>query len=156
MDPEDLDSPYEFLGTHRHALDTKGRIVLPSAFRRQLEQGEVIMTIGLECVAVHPRIDWERVKHTLLRHHPSNAQEARLQRLIPAKAVAQTLDRQGRITVPPDLRTHAGLEPGGAVDVVGQIQRIELWNVERWEVYQAETLSGLRPGSEQLYGFGMF
>jgi MraZ protein len=44
-------------------------------------------------------------------------------------------DKQGRITIPPVLRTYAGLERDLAV--IGAGQRVEIWDAAAWEAYLA-------------------
>jgi MraZ protein len=58
------------------------------------------------------------------------------QRILASGASNETPDRQGRITVPPDLRSYAGLDKDCVV--VGAIDRVEVWNPAAWEQYSAE------------------
>ena len=48
-----------------------------------------------------------------------------------ATAERRELDRQGRIAIPPSLRAFAGLRRD--VVISGQFDRIEIWDVERWQ-----------------------
>ena len=48
-----------------------------------------------------------------------------------ATAEHRELDRQGRIAIPQSLRVFAGLERD--VVISGQFDRIEIWDVERWQ-----------------------
>jgi MraZ protein len=50
---------------------------------------------------------------------------------ITANALEVIPDRQGRIPIPPRLREGAGL--AGATLVVGVLDRIEIWNADRFE-----------------------
>ena len=45
---------------------------------------------------------------------------------------SQRISAQGRITLPPEYREHAGLVPGGDVMVVGNEIGVEIWSRERW------------------------
>jgi MraZ protein len=54
----------------------------------------------------------------------------RLQRLMVGHATEFELDGQGRLLVPPELREFAGL--GRHAMLIGQGNRIELWEEARW------------------------
>ena len=49
-----------------------------------------------------------------------------------ALAVSVEVTRQGRITIPPAFREHAGIAPRSAVALVGVEIGVEIWNLERW------------------------
>ncbi|MEZ5256089.1 MAG: division/cell wall cluster transcriptional repressor MraZ [Ilumatobacteraceae bacterium] len=44
-----------------------------------------------------------------------------------------TLDGQGRVTLPPDLRDFAGLAVESKVVVAGSFDRVEVWNLDTYE-----------------------
>jgi MraZ protein len=120
-----------FTGEYQHSLDAKGRIILPSRIRSQLESGLVISrgldrclwimaqgewTAWAEGVQSQPRMGDQRFRE-FLRFTFSGAHEDRL-------------DKQGRVTVPEHLRDWAGLDRD--ITVIGTGRRIEVWNRERW------------------------
>lgn len=151
-----LESPYEFLGTHWHALDAKGRVVLPSPFRRQLQDGEVVMTLGQEkCLTVHPRAEWDIIRANLRALRTTDRRERTFVRMLTSHASTQTLDRQGRVTLPLELRAYAGIELDSEVAVVGADNRIELWNGDRWSAYKAEGMEDLA-NNETAFDIGIF
>jgi MraZ protein len=45
-------------------------------------------------------------------------------------------DKQGRVTVPPALRTYAGLTRECVV--IGANTRVEIWDAQAWATYEAE------------------
>jgi MraZ protein len=128
-----------FLGEYQHTLDPKGRVILPSAFREELEEG-LVMTVGLDhCVTVHPVADWQRVIEGLRNLRTTDRRERMFARMVTASAQAEELDRQGRITVPARLREYADLR--SHVAVVGADSRVELWDAAAWETYRAEAMA---------------
>ena len=100
-----------FLGTHSPRMDDKGRLVLPAKFREELADG-VVLTRGQEhCLYVFGAQEFRRI-HEAIRQAPLTSRQARdFLRLFLSGASDQVPDRQGRITVPPDLRRYAGLTP---------------------------------------------
>lgn len=141
----------EFLGQYRHTLDAKGRVILPSAFREQLEEG-LVMTIGLDhCLTVHPRPDWARVVDGLRALRTTDRRERQFSRMITASAHKGELDRQGRVTIPSRLREYAGLAKD--VTVVGADARIELWDTPSWERYREQGMAEFA-NTEQPFDLG--
>jgi MraZ protein len=128
-----------FLGEYRHTLDSKGRVILPSAFREELEEG-LVMTVGLDrCLTVHPRSDWERVVEHLRGLRTTDRRERMFARVMLSSAQPEQLDRQGRITIPARLREYASLERD--VAVVGADSRVELWEGAAWDAYRDQAMA---------------
>jgi MraZ protein len=127
-----------FLGTHTPRLDDKGRLILPAKFREQLEAG-VVVTRGQErCLYVFPTAEFEQLADQLRRAPVTSKQARDYLRVFLSGASDEALDRQGRITIPPVLRTYAGLaETQRECAVIGVGQRIEIWNRHSWETYVA-------------------
>ncbi len=120
-----------FLGTHEHALDEKGRVIMPSRFRPKLEEGVVLVPWFEECVAIFPRGQFQKFMERL-ESIPEGMEEKRfLERLFMGLAYEAVPDRQGRLTIPPRLRQMAGLER--EVAIVGLNNRVEIWDRARWE-----------------------
>jgi MraZ protein len=142
-----------FLGDHQHTLDPKGRVILPAAFRDELAEG-VVMTVGMDtCIVVHPTRDWDRVVDGLRALQTTDAKQRRFVRAVLANAHPGELDKQGRITIPARLRAWAGLTKD--VAVIGQDLRVELWDRERWDGYNAEALADFAE-TDQTFGPGIF
>ena len=51
-------------------------------------------------------------------------------------ASAEIPDKQNRVTIPPTLRSYAGLDRD--LVVIGAGSRAEIWDAEAWETYLAE------------------
>jgi len=125
-----------FLGTYTPRLDEKGRLILPAKFREQLEAG-VVVTRGQErCLYVFPLAEFERLA-CQLRQAPVTSKQARdYLRVFLSGASDESVDKQGRVTIPPALRTYAGLDRD--VAVIGAGQRVEIWDGPAWDRYLAE------------------
>ena len=98
------------LGTHTPKLDEKGRVILPSKFRDDLGPG-VVITRGQErCLYVFSTAEFERVYERIREAPLTNKQARDFQRMFLSGASAEKPDSQNRVTIPPHLRTYAGLE----------------------------------------------
>lgn len=140
-----------FLGTYSPKLDEKGRLILPAKFREELAEG-VVLTRGQErCIYVFSNEEFEGF-HNRIRQAPVTSKQARdYLRLLLSGAHAETPDKQGRVTIPQQLRQYAGLERELAV--IGAGSRAEIWDAAAWDSYVndkeaafAETAEEVIPG----------
>lgn len=118
-------------GEYQHTLDAKGRLFIPAKLREQLGDS-FIVTKGLDdCLFVYPQEAWEELEQKI-RQLPMSKSRS-LQRFFLSSAADVTVDRQGRIVIPPVLRSYAKLERD--VVVIGVGERAELWDARRWNAY---------------------
>src|SRR3954447_6980294 len=137
-----------FLGTHAPRLDEKGRLILPAKYREELAGG-VVITKGQErCLYVFPQEEFTRITEAL-RTAPVTAKSVRdYSRVFFASASDELPDKQGRITVPPALRTYAGLQRDCAV--IGANTRMEIWDAQAWETYLEQSEQQFSDLSEEV------
>ncbi|SHI38836.1 MraZ protein [Tessaracoccus bendigoensis DSM 12906] len=129
-----------FLGTYQPKLDEKGRLILPAKFREALAEGLVVTKTQDRALAVYPRATFE-AKMTSLLSAPSTVKEVRdYQRMLMAGASDEIPDRQGRVTIPANLRSYAGLDRD--VVVIGAGDRAEIWDAAAWEKYSESSEEG--------------
>jgi MraZ protein len=124
-----------FLGTHYPRLDDKGRLILPAKFRDELAEG-VVVTKGQErCLYVFPAAEFQRITEALSQA-PVTAKAVRdYSRVFFASASDEIPDKQGRITIPSQLRQYAGLDKDCVV--IGANSRMEIWDSAAWDAYLA-------------------
>jgi MraZ protein len=123
-----------FLGEHQHALDAKGRVILPSRFRDRLSSGLVFAPSQDRCIDVYPLTNFER-RVTELRALPREDQRARAYlRVFLAGAHEEKPDAQGRVTIPPRLRAYAGLDK--ELTINGADEKVEIWDRATWDDYR--------------------
>jgi MraZ protein len=118
-----------FVGTFEHSLDEKGRVVLPAVFRARLAGGGVV-TKADRCLAVWTAEEFENVSGALVERMKRGEADREVVRSFAADAHEFSPDGQGRIVIPQRLRDFAGL--GRDVVVNGAIDRIEVWDGDRW------------------------
>lgn len=122
-----------FIGEFQHSLDVKGRLIIPSKFREKL--GEVfIVTKGLDkCLFVFPADEWQKFGEKL-QSLPISSKDARaFSRYFFAGAAECSLDKQGRIMIPNNLRGHAEIDKD--TYVIGVSGRLEIWSKVNWTDY---------------------
>jgi len=127
-----------FLGEYFHSLDGKGRVVMPSGFRRRLEDGCVITKGQDGQLVIFPAEDFEE-KAAEMNSQTRDRASRQFARTLFAGADLQTLDKSGRVLVKPDLRDFAKLELATEIAVLGLFDHVELWEKNR---HLAEKASG--------------
>lgn len=125
-----------FMGECHHNIDAKGRIIVPSRFREELGEHFVI-TKGLDkCLFVYTLAEWKKLEDKL-RLLPLTSVDARkFVRYFFAGAIECEVDAQGRIVIPQNLRSYASLEK--QIVSIGVADRVEIWNEEKWRIYNDE------------------
>ncbi|NLL81593.1 MAG: division/cell wall cluster transcriptional repressor MraZ [Tissierellia bacterium] len=125
-----------FIGEHQHSIDDKGRLIIPSKFREDLGY-EFIMTKGLDnCLFVYPKSEWQMVEEKLKTLPLTNRDARAFIRFFFAGASECTLDKQGRVLVPANLREHSKLEKEAVI--IGVSTRMEIWSKEEWDAYNSD------------------
>lgn len=130
-----------FQGNFEHSIDEKGRIAVPSVFRKKLfaiqaddhaqEETQVVLTIADQCLSAYGPKSWEQIVAKIAHLNQLDKSVIALKRLIIGHAHECTIDKAGRILVPPVLRKHAALDK--ACVVIGQVDKFEIWSEQRWE-----------------------
>lgn len=120
-----------FLGEYFHSLDGKGRIVMPSSFRRRLEDGCVVAKGQDGQLTIFAADDFEQKAAEVLER-PQDRSGRQISRTVFGGADLQTLDKSGRVLLKPDLRGFADLQTGTEVAVVGVFDHVELWEKDRY------------------------
>lgn len=136
-----------FTGEYQHSLDAKGRIILPSRIRSQLEAGLVMHKWFDHCVSIMSQAEftaWAEGLRTQQKQGDKRFRE--VLRWVFSGAQEDHLDKQGRITVPEFLRTYAGLERD--ITVIGAGNRVEVWNRDRWAERQPEAEAAMEDLSD--------
>lgn len=120
-----------FTGSHEHAVDNKGRIIIPSKFREELGE-KFIITLGVDgCLFIYPMNKWEEFVLKLQGLQTSKLESRQLQRYFLAYASEVEFDKQGRVLIPSGLREKAEIQKN--VILVGMIGKIEIWDKDKWD-----------------------
>ena len=126
-----------FLGSYEYQMDEKGRVSLPSAFRRGVEDPRfVLLQWKAPALSLFPLAAWAQTQERLLQFRRNQPEAWSDVLAITASAVEVSPDKQGRILIPSRLASAAALK--GTVLLVGNIDRVEIWDPAAFE----GTLSG--------------
>ena len=124
-----------FSGSHSINMDAKGRLAIPARFREALATacgGRLVITADFRerCLLVYPEPEWLEIAEKINKLPNITKAERRIQRRVIGNAQEQDMDANGRIVVPPTLRSFAGLEK--KLMLVGQGKKLELWSEPLW------------------------
>ena len=146
-----------FVGKYNNSIDSKSRVIVPAKFRDELE-GRCIIAKSLDrCLTIYPLAQWEKFVEEKLEILPAgNPQARKLKRHFYSSAAECDVDKQGRLTIPQELKEYAGIEK--ELITVGSDKTIEVWSREHWEDERDPDTGELMNASEvaesmEQYGF---
>ena len=121
-----------FAGSEQHALDHKGRLIVPARFRERLGP-QFVLTIAHPdpCLALYPTATWIEFCGRLEAVPVKDERYRRYVRYLFAHSEETACDAQGRVVVPARLREYAGIERN--VVSIGLLTRIEIWAKDRYD-----------------------
>ena len=139
-----------FYGTANYSIDDKGRIVVPASMRvvrgRKAPLTTFILVRGLDhCLWLYAEEDWKEFEQRLGKMSMGTKEQRAVARAFLMDACKVTVDKQGRISVPPSLIGRAGL--GKDAVLHGQVGRIEIWAPDRFN----ESTLPLLGNMDELY-----
>ena len=134
-----------FRGRFDHTLDNKGRVSVPAGYRMEIQRlgGDAapILTRGKDHLLLYPARTWEAIEESLASKSNLLPNVQSYARFLIGGCTECPVDGQGRITIPAVLRNHADLE--GKITLAGVLDKIEIWNHDRFEAAQMLTLGSL-------------
>ena len=126
-----------FTGTHRVRVDEKGRLAIPTPFRKQLPEGSYV-SLGQDGVlAIYPPEQWAALAESLKQPLMGPDHRA-LSRTLYSTADSFEPDGQGRIMLRAEQRRLAGIATSSTAVVIGSGSRVEIWPEARWDSYSAD------------------
>lgn len=141
-----------FYGEYEHALDRKGRLIIPSKFREALKEHYIerfFITRGLDkCLFMFAEDEWKSQEQKFKVMPFTKSEFRRFNRLYFSGACELTPDKQGRILVPSYLKHYAGIKRD--VYIIGVSNRIEIWDRAAWKDYYSTSKDSFEEVAEKL------
>jgi MraZ protein len=130
-----------FAGEYLCKVDEKGRFIVPSPVREQIEaDGQTVMFLkGPEqSLLIYSTKEWDKV---LERAKTSlDEDQSRLfMHSVVSEAGSSDIDKTGRILIPGRLRKLVPVDEDQEIILVGLYHRMEVWNPSEWRRYLART-----------------
>lgn len=122
-------------GNYTTRIDNKGRLKVPSVFRRLVEEQHgaefYVTSITGESARLYPLIEWKSIEQRLALLPTMDPARRRFLDRTNYYGQQAMMDAQGRILIHPLLRRSA--EIAGEVAVLGYLTYLEVWELERFE-----------------------
>lgn len=142
-----------FMGEYNNKLDAKGRMIVPSKFRGELSD-QFVITRGLDkCLFGYTQDEWSRIEESMKNLSLTKRDARKFMRLFFSGATVVEVDKQGRINIPRNLRTYAGLEKD--CTIIGVSNRIEIWETAEWTDFYTESEENFEDIAEDLIDFDL-
>ena len=123
-----------FIGEYECKLDAKGRLMLPSSLRKQLDpaaQEKFVMNRGFEkCLVLYPKNDWKYISEEVNKLNQYVKKNREFIRYFYRGATELGLDGTGRMLFPKRMLEYAGVEREVVLFAYGN--RIEVWDKETY------------------------
>ena len=121
---------YMFIGQYKYNLDDKGRIVLPSDYRRQLGS-HVVINKGIEnCITLYSEAEWEKQVAKVTNLDFTHKDNRAFNRYFLSSAFNKEIDGQGRIKLEDNLVEYAKIVKECVI--IGAGNMVEIWSIDNW------------------------
>lgn len=148
-----------FLGKYYYTLDQKGRIIIPAPLRETIfnkyNNSKLYITNAPfdKCLDIYPMEEWNRLVEKLRLLPQTSDSVEYYQRRVIASAIECEVDKQGRILIPYEHRLDAEIQSD--VVIVGMLNRIQVWNKDRWIDVTDPSKIDVKAFKSELTGFGL-
>jgi MraZ protein len=143
------------IGTYECKADAKGRVMFPTALKKQLKNvlgdGFVIKrSVFNKCLEIHPMAEWNVVVEQVNKLNRFVKKNNDFIRSYMSGLKVVDVDGSGRFLIPKDLYLFADLDK--EIVLSSSVNMIEIWDKEKYEISVAETLVGFGDLAEQVMG----
>ena len=124
------------IGTYECKADVKGRVMVPSPLKKQLlpvmTDGFVIKRAVFQpCLEMYPMDEWNALMQKMSELNRFNRKNVDFIRRFTAGVKTVELDVAGRLLIPKDLQSFAGINK--EIVISSAINIIEIWDKNKYE-----------------------
>lgn len=124
------------IGTYECKADVKGRLMLPVAIKKQLQtilqEGFVLKrSVFQPCLELYPMKEWNTLMESVNKLNRFKKKNNDFIRRFTAGVKIIDLDVSGRLLIPKDLHSFAGIKK--EIVVASAVNIIEIWDKEQYE-----------------------
>jgi MraZ protein len=133
-----------------HTVDGKGRLVLPSQYRKALEGADSVVLAPHEdkCLMLL-RLEDFRAQAEKRKAEATTTAKRNQFRYFMSHAQQVDLDKAGRLILNEEFRQFADIELGQEVAIVGMYDYAEIWNLDAYRNKDARAGAGFRSDDEE-------
>lgn len=124
------------IGTYECKVDAKGRLMVPSALKKQLapmlQEGFVIKrAVFQNCLELYPMSEWNVLMKKMNGLNRFKKKNNDFIRRFTAGVKTVEVDTNGRLLIPKDLTAFAGIEK--EIVLSSAINIVEIWDKDKYE-----------------------
>lgn len=143
------------IGTYECKIDAKGRLLLPAKLKKQLEahveEGFVLKrSVFQPCLELYPMQEWQVLMQKVNGLNRFKKKNNDFIRRFTAGVKIIEVDGNGRLLVPKDLHTFAGLEK--EIVLSSAINIVEIWDKSKYEHAIDEAADDFADLAEEVMG----
>ena len=143
------------IGTYECKADIKGRVMVPAALKKQLASvsanGFVIKRAVFQpCIELYPMEEWQQLMKKMGELNRFNRKNNDFIRRFSAGVKTVELDATGRLLIPKDLYSFAGIEK--EIVISSAINIVEIWDKNKYEQAINDAANDFADLAEEVMG----
>ena len=143
------------IGTYECKADAKGRLMVPSPLKKQLlpvmPEGFVVKRAVFQpCLELYPMEEWNRLMQKMSGLNRFNRKNNDFIRRFTAGVKTVELDATGRLLLPKDLMSFAGITK--EIVISSAINIVEIWDKDKYEQAIDDAASDFADLAEEVMG----
>lgn len=147
-----------FLGVYECTADAKGRLMLPVAFKKQVQsvadKGFVLKrSVFQKCLELYSMDEWDKVMAGINQLNRFNKKNMDFIRMFNAGVKQVELDSNGRLLLSKDLMEFAGISKD--VVLASAVNMIEIWDKQKYEDSVNDASVDFGALAEEVMGKGL-
>ena len=146
---------FNLIGTYECKADVKGRVMVPIALKKQIApvsaQGFVIKRAVFQpCLELYPMEEWRLLMEKMGKLNRFNRKNNDFIRRFTAGVKTIEIDAAGRLLIPKNLSSFAGIDK--EIVISSAINIIEIWDKNKYEHAINEAASDFADLAEDVMG----
>lgn len=143
------------IGTYECKADTKGRLMLPVALKKQLlpvlqDRFVLKRAVFQPCIELYPMGEWNRMMDKVNKLNRFKKKNNDFIRLFTAGVKIIEVDATGRLNIPKDLQLFADISK--QIVMASAINIVEIWDKDRYEQAINTATSDFAELAEEVMG----
>ncbi len=143
------------IGTYECKADIKGRVMVPTSLKKQLApvsaSGFVIKRAVFQpCLELYPMEEWQLLMKKMSKLNRFNRKNNDFIRRFTAGVKMVEMDAAGRLLIPKDLASFAGIEK--EIVISSAINIVEIWDKNNYEHAINEAANDFADLAEEVMG----
>ncbi|OZV69267.1 division/cell wall cluster transcriptional repressor MraZ [Winogradskyella aurantia] len=144
-----------FIGTYECKADTKGRLMIPSALKKQmsssLNDGFVLKrAVFQKCLELYPMAEWNNLMAKVNKLNRFKKKNNDFIRRFTAGVKIVEVDGTGRLLIPKDLLGFSGISK--QVVLASAVNILEIWDKDNYEQAIDDAASDFADLAEEVMG----